>query len=90
MKRRKFLKFLGLSATIPLAVACKPKSKGTFEPYVPEEEPTKASGSIYQPLMENDNRWGLKVLTDVNVPEGEIWFINDKNIVLNKITNIGG
>jgi len=39
MKRRKFLKFLGLSATIPLAVACKPKSRGTFEPYVPEEDP---------------------------------------------------
>jgi len=41
MKRRKFLKFLGLSATIPIATACKPKSKGTFEPYVPEEKPER-------------------------------------------------
>ena len=35
MKRRNFLAMIPLIAV----VCCKPKSKGTFEPYVPEDEP---------------------------------------------------
>ena len=41
MKRRKFLKLLGLAPVMTMIIACKPKSKGTFEPYVPEEEPER-------------------------------------------------
>ena len=37
MKRRNFLAMIPFIA----AVCCKPKSKGTFEPYVPEEPETR-------------------------------------------------
>ena len=43
MKRRKFLKFLGLIPVMTMIIACKPKSRGTFSPYVPEEDPEETT-----------------------------------------------
>ena len=58
MKRRKFLKFLGLIPALPIACQgwpFKPKSK---PPPIKRYEPSDpvASGSIYQPLLEHDDR----------------------------------
>ena len=71
MKRRKFIKLLGLALAIPLAAAYKPKSKGTFEPYVQEEDPKEEAflyNGIKYPGKYEDYRTYLA--------EGEVWFIS--------------
>ena len=74
MKRRKFLKFLGLIPALPIACQgwpFKPKSKPPpIKRYDPDDPETIASGSIYQPLLEHDNSLANMVV-DVKI-NGEI------------------
>ena len=39
-------------------------------------------------LLQTFSKKGLKVVVSEEVPEGEIWFVDTNNIVLNKIINI--
>ena len=97
MKRRKFLKLLALIPALPIACEnpFKPKSKPPpIDRYDPDD-PEIGMGSIQFNVHPNDistyQKYGGKIWISSEVPDGEVWFLDNKNYkILGKITDIGG